>query len=479
MINDYTLVLKTEAPLSPSKEYVLKLSGSSGGNEIKLPGEGTYEAYIRIGKFMDDLSASNPIIAENALHLGGIIIQKQASSVGDTGGSGSGSLRGTFPTTDENPDKQVVLADSLTSSKDGKVSIAIEGGKKQVLLPANAAELLGNNQLVLEGPGISAAISPAVLQELKGLISVESAQDAQILFEANPLTDEANQALIDKARKQTPATLRQSGHVYELKLAIVTKDGKEMKLNNFSTPIELTMPYTTSADMSLLGIYYLNDQGIPEYLPTEKKNGVLRATVQHFSNYAALEYDLTFQDVTKTHWAFRMIKEMAAKHIVDGTESGDFQPERAMTRAEFTALITRSLGLKTSMPSSFGDIAPEAWYANAIAAANQAGIIEGRGLNEFEPNSLITREEMAAIIVRAYTSRYPSELRSDQPTTFSDRASANDWALPYIDGASKAGLVHGRENNEFAPHDHMHRAEGTQIVFNLLNASALQPASNH
>lgn len=62
-----------------------------------------------------------------------------------------------------------------------------------------------------------------------------------------------------------------------------------------------------------------------------------------------------------------MIKEMAAKHIVDGTESGDFQPERAMTRAEFTALIARSLRLKTSMPSSFGDVPPEAWYRRSYS----------------------------------------------------------------------------------------------------------------
>src|SRR5690606_28097475 len=151
-----------------------------------------------------------------------------------------------------------------------------------------------------------------------------------------------------------------------------------------------------------------------------------------------------------------------------GINQDEFAPQNNMTRAEFAALITRSLGLTASAPASFSDVDESSWYFAAVAAAAEAGIITGRTPSIFAPNDFIKREEMAAMIVRAYELKTAVKLPIDTEASFTDRNVASEWALPYIDAASHAGIIQGRNNHTFAPLDRMTRAEGVQIAYNLL-----------
>ncbi|MGO4494871.1 S-layer homology domain-containing protein [Paenibacillus sp. 2RAB27] len=72
---------------------------------------------------------------------------------------------------------------------------------------------------------------------------------------------------------------------------------------------------------------------------------VIKAEINHFSKYAVLEVSKTYSDVPSSHWASYVIKELAAKQIVEGTSATTFEPERSVTRAEFTTLLVRALKL--------------------------------------------------------------------------------------------------------------------------------------
>src|SRR5690606_9302204 len=85
--------------------------------------------------------------------------------------------------------------------------------------------------------------------------------------------------------------------------------------------------------------------------------------------YAAIATDISFNDVA-SHWAKSYVDLLSHKLIVDGYEDGSFGPERNITRAEFAAIVTRSLGLDTSVTSStyFSDVQSGDWYAGVVNA---------------------------------------------------------------------------------------------------------------
>jgi hypothetical protein len=142
-------------------------------------------------------------------------------------------------------------------------------------------------------------------------------------------------------------------------------------------------------------------------------------------------------------------------------------------------MITRALGLKAASPatSAFTDVDAKAWYADAVAAVNEAGIVLGRSKDAFAPNELITREEMAVMMVRAYAilpgSGASANLSGGQTvdmasSLFSDAALIRDWAKNAAVTAEQTGLIRGRGNQQFAPQASMTRAESAQVLANLL-----------
>jgi uncharacterized repeat protein (TIGR02543 family) len=84
-----------------------------------------------------------------------------------------------------------------------------------------------------------------------------------------------------------------------------------------------------------------------------------------------------------------------------GYETGTFYPEREMTRAE-AAQIFYNVLLNQNVPItvSFSDVPEDAWYADAVNTLASLGFIKGIGANRFNPERSITRAEFTAIAMR-------------------------------------------------------------------------------
>ena len=106
-----------------------------------------------------------------------------------------------------------------------------------------------------------------------------------------------------------------------------------------------------------------------------------------------------FDDVNTTNWYVQPVEVLASLSIVEGVGNGDYQPNRAITRAEFAAIASRFTKARFS-GASFTDVDGNAWYADAVSTAAHFGWINGMGDGTFEPNRPITRTEAAAIINR-------------------------------------------------------------------------------
>ena len=194
----------------------------------------------------------------------------------------------------------------------------------------------------------------------------------------------------------------------------------------------------------------------------------MTADIYHFSQYAVLEFDKTFTDVGSDHWASTLIKNLAAQHIINGINNTEFAPNASVTRAEFAALLVRSLKIKALKAAKFTDIDASQWYASEVAAASEAGIVTGRSATVFAPNDTITREEMVVMLIRAYEHSTGSKATVGNSASFADQATISAWAQDAVKAAQSLGFIIGREDNQFVPQGVATRAESAQIISKLI-----------
>ncbi|WMT40920.1 S-layer homology domain-containing protein [Paenibacillus sp. D2_2] len=103
------------------------------------------------------------------------------------------------------------------------------------------------------------------------------------------------------------------------------------------------------------------------------------------------------------HWAKSSIEKALAKGIVTGYADGTFRPNQQVSRAEFVTMISRALSIKgTSKITPFTDQGQfPGWALEAINQSVGSGLISGYTDGTFRPNQQLTRLEMAVILVRA------------------------------------------------------------------------------
>jgi len=254
-------------------------------------------------------------------------------------------------------------------------------------------------------------------------------------------------------------------------------NGKSVAITDFgSTYVERSIK-NVNADSNATGVLYDPATGEFSFIPATFANGV--ATLKSTTNsiYAVVEFDKSFADV-KGHWAKSYVESMANKLIAQGYEDGSFGPDRSITRAEFATLVVRALGLSSkSATASFKDVKASDWYANAVAVAAQAGIVKGYEDGTFQANKVITREELAAMVVRASAfagtdlSISASEVASAL-AAFSD-ADGIVWANAEIASAAKAGIVNGFEDGTFGATKTATRAEASTMLQRFLTNANL------
>lgn len=172
-----------------------------------------------------------------------------------------------------------------------------------------------------------------------------------------------------------------------------------------------------------------------------------------------------FKDVSNDHWAGEAITYLYDKKIISGTPDGEFQPDKAITRAEFVKIICEAFSLNSNKEQKFTDVTENSWYERYCAIAGALGIVTGDG-NFFRPNDNITREDATVIMHRVLT--YKNGEIEAGSKTFRDMADVSSYAANAVKTLASMGLISGMGDNFFAPKDTMTKAQCAQIVANCL-----------
>lgn len=135
-----------------------------------------------------------------------------------------------------------------------------------------------------------------------------------------------------------------------------------------------------------------------------------------------------FSDVTG-NWAERSIEQAAEQGLVEGYQ-GAYRPNDTMTRAEFVTILHRAMGApEPAGKASFTDLT-QTWYLDAVAWAEQNGVVNGVGGGRFDPNGNVTREQLVTILYRLAGSPSGMELMlsSVYDSQYPDSGQISSWA---------------------------------------------------
>lgn len=277
-----------------------------------------------------------------------------------------------------------------------------------------------------------------------------------------------------------PLTFKLMGEIYEIGPA-GTK---------FAKPVTITLKYDPAklegVQEDTLALYYLDGQGnwVKLTSSVDKANKTVSTQVNHLSKFAPLvikkeiKEEVTpsfgFKDLPENHWAWGEIKKLFAQKIVGGYPDGTFKPENSVTRAEFTKMLVKVLAIpeETTGAPIFKDIghpvSSDVWYFGWVQAAAKADLVKGYPGNEFRPESPITREEMAAMLVRALGPKKESFPPVAALRAFQDQGQIAPWANSFVGRAIEEGLVTGYPDHTFRPQRNTTRAETCALVSRFL-----------
>lgn len=324
------------------------------------------------------------------------------------------------------------------------------------LIDLGAMSLKDNVKVTLEGLSEVNGQVRIASNQMQMLLA-ESLRPEQLLIESQPVSAEIQSQLA--AKKGFTGFVRdislRAGH------KALTPD--QMPWVSFSISEAIQKGF----DPNKLAVFIFDPASQSyERVSSTRIGDTLNFKAPHFSIYTIMENQVTFKDMNK-HWAKEAVEVLGAKAIINGDAAGNFEPSRQITRAEFTAMLVNALDLKADTQANFKDVESKAWYSQQIAAAKAKGLVTGNEKGEFKPNEAITRQEMAALVARAYQIDKGLALVGEG-VSFTDQTDIASYAQEAVQGAQYYHLISGYKDGRFKPKANATRAEAAKVIYQLI-----------
>ena len=147
------------------------------------------------------------------------------------------------------------------------------------------------------------------------------------------------------------------------------------------------------------------------------------------------------------YWAHKGIDYCVRNRLMNGVGAGTFSPSTACTRAQIVKILYNRSGNQADYSYyylPFTDVAPGAWYYNAVAWAYCNDVTSGTSATTFTPNAAITRQQLVTFLYR-YTVKYAPEFTGNAApiSAFPDADSVANWAYAAMSWAVGNGLIKG------------------------------------
>lgn len=162
---------------------------------------------------------------------------------------------------------------------------------------------------------------------------------------------------------------------------------------------------------------------------------------------------LGFTDVAPGAWYYDAVAYVSENGLMNGVDTGIFDPDGSLTRAMVWTILARIEGADTE--------GGETWYAKARDWAMEAGISDGT-----DAMGAITREQLVTMLWRSR-----GEPVVDFPLTARDADSISSWAYEAMRWAVSEGIIEGDENGFISPAATATRAQAAAIIMRFIEGA--------
>lgn len=254
--------------------------------------------------------------------------------------------------------------------------------------------------------------------------------------------------VLNGAGNQTSGIFRSSGTLSEVQ-PLVTRDGAIVWYStNASTPVF----YSLTTTITTLETYHGWE------MTSERCIGIT-------------DVPETDPLTVPSQWAEAFVVEAEEMGLLVGLEELKKNYHGNITRAQFCKLLMNSYE-KSGRTSLIGDINPFTDTDDpAVLAAYALGIVNGTSPTKFQPNWLITRQELA-VMVRSTASLFTEITGLSSELSFLDGDEVDAWAAESVNYAQQAGFLAGNKGN-ILPQDYLSVQEAIIVVLRLTESFSL------
>jgi N-acetylneuraminic acid mutarotase len=171
-----------------------------------------------------------------------------------------------------------------------------------------------------------------------------------------------------------------------------------------------------------------------------------------------------FSDLAEDHWANSYIEAIYSHGITTGYGDGTYGPEDPVSRDQMAAFIIRALYGETFSYNStpyFIDVPSSHWAFKYIQKLKELGITTGCGSGQYCPEEIVTREQMAAFLIRA---RAGEDFSCSSEPYFSD-VTSDHWAFDYIQKLRELEITTGYGDGTYGPDDSVTRDQMAAFLY--------------
>ena len=205
------------------------------------------------------------------------------------------------------------------------------------------------------------------------------------------------------------------------------------------------------------------------------EDGNVKIPFTHASQYAIVIDDHShatvpvseiFIDIAPDAWYKDAVQYAYDNGLMTGVSDAEFAPEATTTRAMIVSILARLENVTSAESAGFADVSADDWYATAVNWAASVGVVNGYEDNTFRPNTAITREQLAAILMNYASYKGQDVSARADLSNYTDQPSI--WATETMQWAVAEGLISGVTNTQLQPQGNATRAQVAAILQRFL-----------
>ena len=174
-----------------------------------------------------------------------------------------------------------------------------------------------------------------------------------------------------------------------------------------------------------------------------------------------------FIDVAPNAWYKDAVQYAYAGGLMTGVSANEFAPDATTTRGMIVSMLARLEGVESANDAGFADVNDE-WYATAVNWAASVGVVNGYEDNTFRPNDAITREQLAAILMNYAAYKGEDVSARASLDAYSDAENVSTWATDTMSWAVAEGYITGMTADTLQPQGSATRAQVAAILERFL-----------